>query len=133
MGERRFGETGNAPPFRTGRIYSVGVEWYAAIRGGRDLGPFSSQQEAKLAIEAYIANVLLEDSATAESTPAERANRAEVRLQEIREFMQRRESYGPASARLWAQERIKQLETDPEAETDQHERVIALKYLLQDQ
>lgn len=129
MNARRFGETGNAP-FRTGRIYSVGVEWYAATRGGRDLGPFASHEEAKSAIEAYIADLLASDGSAADSTPAERADRAQVRLEEIREFMQRRETYGPAAARLWAQERIKQLDAESLPSAERRERLTALNYLL---
>lgn len=130
MNARRFGETGHVP-FRTGRFYSVGVDWYAATRGGQDLGPFASQEEAKSAVEDFISETLASAGHLAGSTPAERADRAEVRLQEIRHFMRRREAEGQIAARLWARQRVKQLEGQSMPSAERRERLEALQQLLQ--
>jgi hypothetical protein len=49
----RKGETGNIP-FRSGRFYSVGNEWYFAVRRGMDQGPYNSRQEARTALAEFI-------------------------------------------------------------------------------
>lgn len=49
----RKGESG-AVPFRSGRFYSVGTEWYFAVRRGVDQGPYGSKEKAKDALVNYI-------------------------------------------------------------------------------
>jgi hypothetical protein len=129
MNVRRFGEKGQAP-LRTGRIYSVGTEWYAATRGGEDLGPFTSEEEARLAVGDYLTELLEGEDRLAGATAAERADRAEMRLQEVRDFLHRRESEGPAAARLWAEQRLEQLDREPMASPERRERRSALEDLL---
>jgi len=53
MVTNRAGENG-ATPFRTGRFFNVGAQWYFATREAIDQGPFSSKPEAKLALTKYI-------------------------------------------------------------------------------
>lgn len=52
MTENRKGEEGFVP-FRTGRIFSIGPEWYFATREG-DEGPYSSRKEAEAELTVYI-------------------------------------------------------------------------------
>jgi hypothetical protein len=49
----RKGETGHVP-FRSGRFYCVGNEWYFAVRRDNDHGPFASRTLAKEALTNFI-------------------------------------------------------------------------------
>lgn len=53
MEKRRLGESGPIP-FRTGRFFNVGVNWYFATREAIDQGPFRSRSEAESALTQYI-------------------------------------------------------------------------------
>ncbi|MCK4865637.1 MAG: hypothetical protein KAT06_09415 [Gammaproteobacteria bacterium] len=53
--ERRFGETGLLP-FRTGRVFNVGTQWFFAIRDGKDYGPFETQQDATNELNLFLNN-----------------------------------------------------------------------------
>ena len=78
----------------------------AATLAGEDLGPFTSENEARLAVGDYLTELLEGEDRLAGATAAERAERAEMRLQEVRDFLHRRESEGSAAARLWAEQRL---------------------------
>ena len=49
----RRGESGSVP-FRSGRFYSVGTEWYFAVRRGADQGPYDNKDQAKDALVTFI-------------------------------------------------------------------------------
>lgn len=49
----RKGESGGVP-FRSGRFYNVGDEWFFAIRRGEDKGPYKTKQSAKDALVNFI-------------------------------------------------------------------------------
>ena len=49
----RKGEAG-AAPFRSGRFYCVGSEWFFAVRRGVDQGPYNAKQDARAALVGYI-------------------------------------------------------------------------------
>ena len=49
----RHGETG-AIPYRTGRFYSVGTEWWFAIRKGPDMGPYENKVQARQALIEFL-------------------------------------------------------------------------------
>lgn len=49
----RKGESGTVP-FRSGRFYSVGSEWFFAVRRGIDQGPYESKETAKKALVNFI-------------------------------------------------------------------------------
>lgn len=53
----RKDETG-VVPFRSGRFYCVGNEWYFAVRRGVDQGPFASKQAARASLTNYISDQL---------------------------------------------------------------------------
>jgi len=53
METHRQGEAGSIP-FRTGRFFNVGANWYFATREAIDQGPFSSRKEAEVALTKYI-------------------------------------------------------------------------------
>jgi len=54
---RREGETGPIP-FRSGRFFNIGNEWYFACREGMDRGPFSTRQMAEQALAEHIEHCL---------------------------------------------------------------------------
>jgi hypothetical protein len=41
-------------PFRSGRFFNVGSQWYFACREGFDKGPFESRQRAERALQEHI-------------------------------------------------------------------------------
>ena len=49
----RKGEEG-AAPFRSGRFYCVGSEWFFAVRRGVDQGPYNTKPDARTALVEYI-------------------------------------------------------------------------------
>lgn len=53
--EHRIGETGLLP-FRTSRVFNVGVQWYFAVRDGKDCGPFENKQDATSELNLYLSN-----------------------------------------------------------------------------
>lgn len=58
--DHREGESGPVP-FRTGRIFNVGVEWYFSTRGGIDRGPYDDKKEAEAELSLFLRNVATED------------------------------------------------------------------------
>lgn len=57
MEKYRKGEEGQGIPFRTGRFFCVGLEWYFATREGIDRGPYPSKQEAEAELHMYIRDI----------------------------------------------------------------------------
>lgn len=51
--EYRIGETGLLP-FRTKRVFNVGSEWFFAVRGEADCGPFENQNAAQNKLELFL-------------------------------------------------------------------------------
>ncbi|MEJ2141867.1 MAG: DUF6316 family protein [Gammaproteobacteria bacterium] len=60
MTQHRAGETG-AIPFRSGRIFNVGTQWYFATREGIDQGPFEARNDAEMELRLYVRNKVTED------------------------------------------------------------------------
>jgi len=57
--EHRTNEIGLLP-FRTSRIFNVGSEWYFAVRGGKDYGPFLNQQDAESELDEFLSGFQLQ-------------------------------------------------------------------------
>lgn len=55
----RKGENGH-PPFRSGRMFSIGAQWYFATREG-DHGPFPSKEEAEAELALFLRDKATED------------------------------------------------------------------------
>lgn len=51
--EHRIGENGLLP-FRTGRVFNVGTEWFFAVREGKDCGPFDNMQDAENELNLFL-------------------------------------------------------------------------------
>lgn len=57
LAQHRAGEAGSIP-FRTGRFFNVGGNWYFSTRESIDQGPYASRQEAVEALAHYLATVV---------------------------------------------------------------------------
>jgi hypothetical protein len=53
MSRHRNGELG-VVPFRSGRFFYIGQNWYFSCREGRDQGPFENRETAEFALNSYI-------------------------------------------------------------------------------
>ena len=53
MAQYRRGEAGNIP-FRSGRIFNVGMQWFFATREGIDHGPYSDKTDAEAELMLFI-------------------------------------------------------------------------------
>jgi hypothetical protein len=49
----RLGENGLLP-FRTRRVFNVGSEWFFAMRGGKECGPFKTVQDAETELNLFL-------------------------------------------------------------------------------
>lgn len=52
----RIGENGLLP-FRTGRVFNVGTEWFFAVREGKNCGPFENKQDAENELNLYLIDI----------------------------------------------------------------------------
>ena len=53
MTQNRQGETGSVP-FRSGRLFSVGMQWYFMTREGLDRGPYMDKTNAEAELKLFI-------------------------------------------------------------------------------
>lgn len=53
MSDNRHGESGSIP-FRSGRIFNVGMQWYFATREGVDHGPYPDKSDAEAELMLFI-------------------------------------------------------------------------------
>ena len=60
MSQHRSGESGGVP-FRTGRIFNVGMQWYFATREGIDRGPFEDRDDAEAELKLFVREKVMEN------------------------------------------------------------------------
>lgn len=130
MPAKRQGEKDNIP-FRSGRFYSVGSEWYATTREGRELGPFRSREDVKMAVAAYVAELSALEGQPTASEISHESDSIEARVQELREFMRVREEQDLAAALQWARDRILRFQVEPMPPRERQDRLAALNYLIE--
>ena len=53
MTQHRSGEKGSIP-FRSGRIFNVGMQWYFATREGIDRGPYDDRDDAEAELRLFV-------------------------------------------------------------------------------
>lgn len=53
MTQNRQGETGRIP-FRSGRIFNVGMQWYFTTREGIDHGPYADKTDAEAELTLFV-------------------------------------------------------------------------------
>ena len=58
--EHRTGENGPVP-FRTSRIFNIGMEWYFAKREDNDCGPFENKRDAEAELSLYLNHMAKRD------------------------------------------------------------------------
>ena len=56
----RKGEQGPTP-FRSGRFFSVGGQWFFATREGNDQGPYQSKEDAEAELMMFLREVAMAD------------------------------------------------------------------------
>ncbi|VAW98620.1 hypothetical protein MNBD_GAMMA22-1588 [hydrothermal vent metagenome] len=61
--DNRSGESENIP-FRTGRFYNVGSNWYFSSREQADLGPFLTKEAATQALLVYLQDIETQNNLT---------------------------------------------------------------------
>jgi hypothetical protein len=57
VAQHREGEAGMIP-FRTGRFFNVGGNWYFTTPEAIDQGPYASRQEAEAALVHFLENIV---------------------------------------------------------------------------
>jgi hypothetical protein len=129
----RRGEQRGFRHSRSSRFYSVGSQWYAARREGGDLGPFRSLAQAQMALASYIADQTAGEPDAMDFTLSEASDSIQVRVQELRRFMEVREDDGLAEAVQWAKHRAEELGRAPMSGRELEERLAALRYLIRQQ
>lgn len=60
MRDNRKGEAGPVP-FRSGRLFSVGDQWYFATREGTDHGPFENKEDAQAELRLFLRELATAD------------------------------------------------------------------------
>lgn len=60
--DHRMGEMGLLP-FRTGRVFNIGTEWFFAVRDGKDCGPFENMQDAENELNQFLSSFEFKQSA----------------------------------------------------------------------
>lgn len=60
MSLRRKGEEGHSP-FRSERVFNVGIEWYFTTREGKDMGPFENKEEAEAELALFLRKLAMSD------------------------------------------------------------------------
>jgi len=119
--------------FRCERFFTVGHQWYATIREGRDIGPFGSRRQAELAVARYVASHLVDSPAGI--TELDRLGIGEythfvVLVQEIAACLEQRRLRSENSSYVWAKQRLDRPKRHPDEESHPQVRSRVLEYLL---
>lgn len=132
----RFRNRRSDPPvtfFRSSRYFTVGHEWYVTTREGRNLGPFSTRDEAELAgVEQVARHYLVSHGGVAKLYDHDEDGVTEFELM-VREMLAGLEQHQLRSeniAFVWTTQRIDELERYPDKQTHTAARIKALEYLL---
>jgi hypothetical protein len=119
--------------FRCGRYFSVGHEWYATIREGRDIGPYATRAEAEMALARHVTDCFVDRTGHIGQLDAHGrrdATELEVIVQELASCREQARLRNENSAYLWAQQRLAEYEGHPEEHDHAGIRASALRYFL---
>lgn len=119
--------------FRCGRFFTVGHEWYVSVREGRDLGPYTTRYEARMALACHVTTCFVGASGHIGQLDAhgERdATMLEVLVQELASCREQARLRNENSAYIWAQQRLEELDEHPEDHDHADVRASALRYFL---
>lgn len=117
--------------FRCDRFFTVGREWFVMLRGGREIGPFASHDQAELALARFVARFSMgsPDRVALLTQHDERAPTSlEVLVGEFIGFWQQQGERTANSLFVWTQQRLDHvLQSD---DVGAPARARALEYLL---
>ncbi len=115
-GQRQFLNRGSEPErgyFRCGRYFTVGHEWYATTREGKDIGPCATRHQVEITLAQYLADRVFD-------TPGQlgqlvmhsdrEMTELEVLIQEFVNCRQHALLRSANSAYVWAQQRLVKFE-----------------------
>lgn len=119
--------------FRCGRYFTVGHEWYATIREGRDIGPYATRAEAEMALARHVTDCFVDRAGHIGQLDAHGRRDAtvlEVLVQELASCREQARLRNENSAYIWAQQRLAAFEEHPARYDHARIRANALRYFL---
>jgi len=119
--------------FRCGRYFTVGHEWYATIREGRDIGPYSTRDEAQMALARHVTDCFVDSAGHIGQLDAHGRRDAtvlEVLVQELASCREQTRLRNENSAYVWVQQRLAEYEEHPDRHDCPGIRARALMYFL---
>lgn len=119
--------------FRCGRYFTVGHEWYATIREGRDIGPYKTREEAELALARHVTDCFLDRTGHIGQIDAHGRRDAtvlEVLVQELASCREQARLRNENSAYVWAHRRLSEYEDHRSRHDHAAVRASALRYFI---
>jgi hypothetical protein len=119
--------------FRCDRYFSVGHEWYAMTREGRDLGPYASREAAELGLARHVTDCFLTSSGYTRKLDVHGKREPtvlEVLVQELAGCWEQYRLRNENSAYVWAQQRLQALDKHPAVFDRAPVRARALEFFL---
>jgi hypothetical protein len=119
--------------FRCGRYFTVGHEWYATVREGTEIGPFTTRNEAQMALANHVTACFIASCGHIGQIDAhgERdATMLEVLVQELASGREHARLRSENCAYIWAKQRLEEIDNHPEKFVHADVRVNALQYFL---
>ena len=119
--------------FRCGRYFTVGHEWYATVREGKEIGPFTTRDEAEIALASHVTACFVESCGHIGQLDAHGERDAtilEVLVQELASCREQVRLVSENCAYAWAKQRRQKIDEHPENFSHADVRTKALKYFL---
>ena len=119
--------------FRCGRYFTVGHEWYATVREGTEIGPFSTRNEAQMALANHVTACFIASRGHIGQIDAhgERdATMLEVLVQELASGHEHARLRSENCAYIWAKQRLEEISKHPEDFSHADARANALMHFL---
>lgn len=119
--------------FRCGRYFAVGHEWYATVREGREIGPFTTRDEAEIALANHVTDCFVESRGHIGQLDAHcqrDATALEVMVQELASCREQTRIRSENCAYVWAKQRLQAMEEHPGLFSHVGRRTHALKHFL---
>lgn len=119
--------------FRCGRYFTVGHEWYATVREGKEIGPFSTRDEAEIALANHVTDCFVESRGHIGQLDAHCQRDAtilEVLVQELASCREQVRLVSENCAYVWAKQRLEAIDEHPDIFSHATVRTLALKHFL---
>ncbi|MGB5254189.1 MAG: DUF6316 family protein, partial [Sedimenticolaceae bacterium] len=135
--QRRLDQASSAERsfFRSDRYFTVGHEWYASTREGKDIGPFFDRDDAEMALACHVTECFIDGRGYIAKLGGDNKRDStflELMVQELaacREQLRRRSEI---SAYAWAKQRLSKFHENPTAYDHVEIRARALKRFMQE-